>query len=337
MGSLPGSGVRERGSGARFWLGILFGTAFLVLLWTSVDMAAVGALLTRASLPPLLVALLAYGMDFVLRAWRFRMLLDPAGRRVPFGPSVAPFVASFGISDILPFRLGDVFRVYWFHRRFSLPVGQVLGAMVVERVLDLVSILMVAGLALLLVEAALPTEIIAQFRLLLAAAAGASLLVLFSPCAIEAAAGWAEKAFRSKLVALIAETARSVAQAVCGIGSPRRILGMVLLSFALWLLESLVMLGAWVSLGGGIGDWLKPLVAFAFSTLGTLVPALPGHFGSYEVFGLLSYRAVGVDAEQATATILLAHLLLWLPTGLFALGWLIAARRQSPLQALKTR
>jgi uncharacterized protein (TIRG00374 family) len=132
-------------------------------------------------------------------------------------------------------------------------------------------------------------------------------------------------------------TARSVAQAVRGTGNPRRILGMVVLSFALWLLESLVMLGAWVSLGGELPQWLRPLVAFAFSTLGTLVPALPGHFGSYEFFGMLSYRAVGVEAEQAAATILLAHLLLWLPTALFALGWLVSMRRRSPLMVLKTR
>jgi len=324
------------GGNLRFWLGVVVGTAFLALLWTSVDVAAVGALLMRASWPPLVLALAAYALDFLLRAWRFRLLLDPDGRKVPFGPSVAPFVASFGISDILPFRLGDVFRVYWFHRRFSLPMGHVLGAMVVERVLDLVSILMVAGLALLLVDTALPAEIVAQFRLVLIVAVAASLIVLFSPGFIEALAGWGERKFPLVPVTKLAAAARSVAEAVRGTGDPRRILGMVLLSFALWLLESLVMLGAWVSLGGGLPEWLKPLVAFAFSTLGTLVPALPGHFGSYEFFGMLSYRAVRVEAEQGAATILLAHLLLWLPTALFALGWLVSVRRQSPFTVLKT-
>jgi uncharacterized protein (TIRG00374 family) len=329
--------VNTNGARWRFWLGVAVGTVFLVLLWTSVDRAAVGALLMRASWPPLALALAAYALDFLLRAWRFRLLLDPDGRKVPFGPSVAPFVASFGISDILPFRLGDVFRVYWFHRSFSLPVGHVLGAMVVERVLDLVSILMVAGLALLLVDTALPAEIVTQFRLVLAVAVAASLVVLLSPGAIEAVAGWGERRFRHSAMSKLTGTARSVAQAVRGTGNPRRILGMVVLSFALWLLESLVMLGAWVSLGGELPQWLRPLVAFAFSTLGTLVPALPGHFGSYEFFGMLSYRAVGVEAEQAAATILLAHLLLWLPTALFALGWLVSMRRRSPLMVLKTR
>ena len=323
--------------GLRFISGALAGIAFLALLWTSVDMAAVGALLARATWPPLLPALLAYAFDFLLRAWRFRMLLDPKGQRVPLRPSVAPFVASFGISDILPFRLGDVFRVYWFHRRFALPMGHVLGAMVVERVLDLVSILMVAGLALSLVDSAVPDEILTQIRLVTVLAIAASLFVLLSPRAIEAAAGWSERRFALPLVVRLADAARSLAQAVRGTGDPLRVLGTVLLSFALWLLESLVMLGAWVSLGGALPDWSKPLVAFAFSTLGTLVPALPGHFGSYEFFGMLSYRAVGVAAEPATATILLAHIVLWLPTALFAVGWLMTTRREAPLLALRAQ
>lgn len=324
-----------QGGRLRFWLGVVVGAAFLAVLWSTVDMAAVGALLVRATWPPLALALLAYALDFLLRAWRFRLLLDPGGRDVPFAPTVAPFVASFGISDILPFRLGDVFRVYWFHRRFALPVGHVLGAMVVERVLDLVSILMVAGVALMLVDSTLPAEIVAQFRLVLAVAVIASLAVLLSPALIEGLAGLIERKLPFAAAAKLAETARAVARAVRGSGGPKRIAGMVLLSFALWLLESLVMLGAWVSLGGSVTESLRPLVAFAFSTLGTLVPALPGHFGSYEFFGMLSYRAVGVGAEQATATILLAHLMLWLPTALFALGWLAAARTGSPLRLLR--
>jgi uncharacterized membrane protein YbhN (UPF0104 family) len=68
------------------------------------------------------------------------------------------------------------------------------------------------------------------------------------------------------------------------------------------------------------------LVAFAFSTLGTLVPALPGNFGTYEYFGVSSFRAVGVDEPLAAATILLAHMILWLPTALFGIGWLMVAR-----------
>ena len=131
-------------------LGVVLGTGFLLLLWKSLDVAAVGALLARAVPFPLLIGLAAYVADFALRAVRFWLLLD--GRQRAVGPTISPFVASFGISDILPFRLGDAFRVFWFHRHLHLPLGTVLGAMILERMLDLVSIVLLAGLAFYAVD-----------------------------------------------------------------------------------------------------------------------------------------------------------------------------------------
>ena len=88
------------------------------------------------------------------------------------------------------------------------------------------------------------------------------------------------------------------------------------------------MLGAWASLGGAARDALRPFFAFTIATLGTLVPALPGHFGSYDYFGVMALDAVGVERTMAAAVILLSHLLLWLPTALYGVGWLLVSRRR---------
>lgn len=308
--------------------GIVLGGAFLALLWTSVDMAQVSALMARASWPPLVLALVAYAVDFVLRAWRFWHLLQPGeGHRGTFRASIAPFIASFGISDILPLRLGDVYRVHWFHSRQGFPMGRVIGAMIVERVLDLVAILLVAAGALVMVRTGLSGGAVRTLSLVLALAIAGCAGVLLLPAVVEAAATWIEARSARPIVQRIVAGVRSVTQALRAIGTPRRMAGMLLVSAALWLLESLVMLGAWVSLGGDLADWLQPLFAFAFSTLGTLVPGLPGHFGSYDAAGVVSFAAFGLPAERATAVVLLAHLLLWLPTALFGVGWLVAAKR----------
>lgn len=316
-----------RGGWLRVLPGLVLGGAFLALLWNTVDMARVAALMARASPLPLLLALLAYALDFVLRAARFRFLLDPAGRHgLTLKATVAPFVASFGISDVLPLRLGDVFRVWWFHRRFGLPVGLVLAGMIVERVLDLVAILAIAGVALWLVDAPLPHEAMMQLRMAALGVLVLSIAVLALPAVVARIAERIAQRHSHGLVHRVAVAARSVADAVRAIGNARRMAGMLLLSIGLWLLESLVMLGAWISLGGEAGAWLKPLTAFAVATLGTLVPGLPGHFGSFEVFGVLIFVALGIAAEPATATILVAHLLLWLPTALFGIGWLLVMK-----------
>ena len=76
-----------------------------------------------------------------------------------------------------------------------------------------------------------------------------------------------------------------------------------------------------------------PLVLAYLRNLGTLVPALPGHFGSYEYFGLLSFDMVQVDRTMATAVILLAHLILWMPTALFGIVWLLTTRKDRDRKA----
>lgn len=328
--SAPAASHAPARPGAAYWRhlpGLVLGGAFLVLLASSVDMRQVAAILARASWPPLILALLAYAADFVLRALRFWLLLRarrPAG--LPFAPTLAPFIASFGISDVLPLRLGDVFRVWWFRRRHALPVADVLGAMIVERVLDLVAILAVAGFALWLADAALPGVALERLTFAFAAAAAISAGLLFAPALLARGARLAAARLHVPVVQTLAAQAGALADAVRRIGDARRMGWMLLLSVGLWLLESVVMLGAWASLGGAPGALSAPLLAFATSTLGTLVPALPGHFGSYEVFGVLAYTAMGIAPEWATATILLSHLLLWLPTALFGVVWLLVVR-----------
>ena len=316
-------------------LGLVLGGVFLALVFSAIDLAAVGAQLARAAWWPLLIALLAYAVDFVLRALRFWMLLaDDDARDLPFAPTISPFIASFGISDIVPFRLGDAFRVYWFHRQFRLGVGRVIGAMIIERVLDLVSILALASIALLAVDTRIPKAVILQFQLVLTAAWIIGGLTLLSPAILERLATWGHARFDRPFVQKLAGMARSIAASIRSVGNIRRMTGLIVFSIAIWLLESLVMLGAWISLGGAVGEWLRPFLAFTVSTLGTLVPALPGHFGSYEYFGMLSFRAVGVGATMAAAVIMIAHLILWLPTALFGVGWLMLSRRnrQAPIR-----
>ena len=315
----------------RLGAGLALGLIFLVLVGNSVDIASVGRMMMRAAWLPLLLALIAYAVDFVLRAARFWLLLMMGRRdRAPFWPTVSPFIASFGISDILPFRLGDAFRVYWFHKNGRLPVGQVLGAMIVERVLDLVSIVLLASLVLFALGDAVPATISVQFQTILTLTWAACLLVLLSPVVLEGVAGWIDGHFSHRLFGHATATARAIAGSIRALGTMRRMVSMILLSVFLWLLESLVMLGAWLSLSGSLGEWMKPFLAFTISTLGTLVPALPGHFGSYEYFGLLSFDMVQVDPTMATAVILLAHLILWIPTALFGIVWLLTARRDRP-------
>ena len=308
----------------RVALGLIVGVTFVVLVLRSVDFAEVGALLSRASFTPLALAFFAFVADFLLRAVRFwMMLLSTTGRRLSLRPTIGPFIASFGMNDILPFRVGDGFRVLWFSRQFKIPPGTVLGTMIVERILDLVTIVLLGGVSLTLVGASAPAGLVWNFQLVLGVALAGGIGLLFAPAllcrVVEWVFGWINFAPLATLIAALRATSAAILQ----IGSWRRLTVLTVLSLALWVLESIVLVGVWMSLGGSLDAVMKPFLAFVFSTLGTLVPSLPGHFGTFEYFGIQAFALTGVDVSMAAAVLLLAHLILWAPTAIFGVVWLL--------------
>jgi len=310
----------------RIGLGLAAGVAFVILVVRDVRLAEVGALLQRARVGPLLIAIFAFVTDFLLRAVRFWMMLRQTSRRdIPLAPTVGPFIASFGMSDVLPLRVGDAFRVVWFSRQFGISAGTVIGTMIVERILDLVTIVLLGALALALVDVSAQPGLVWHFQVALAVALLGGLGMLFAPALLTRMFERLLRGVELSVIAMLISGLRATSAAVLQVGSWQRIVMFTGMSLALWILESLVLVGAWLSLGGAAGDWLKPFLAFAFSTLGTLVPSLPGHFGAFEFFGVQAFALVGVDASTAVAVVLLAHLILWAPTAIFGICWLLFA------------
>ncbi|HKY80087.1 MAG TPA: lysylphosphatidylglycerol synthase transmembrane domain-containing protein [Sphingobium sp.] len=304
---------------ARLALHAAIGLLFLVLFLRQIDPHGVAAAAEQAWILPIVVALLAYALDFLLRAARFWILLEAvSGRRLPLLRVPGPFIASFGISDLLPLRAGDVFRLLWFQRQMALPPSGVLGAMMIERAFDLFTLLLFA-------IAVVGWHVGDAWLLYLAALPGIGAIVLASAMLArrmrKATMRWA---WLNGLVAAV--DAFSILRSI------RLTCALLGLSLLCWLLESLVLLGAWISLGGSAGDWLAPMAAFVTSTLGTLFPGLPGHFGTFELFGLEMFARTGVAPDFAAAVLLLAHLLLWAPTALFAIAWLPFSRSKKAAQ-----
>lgn len=325
---------REAMRNVQIGFGVAVGLLFCVLLVRSIDLPKVGSLLAQSAIGPLLLGLVAFAADFALRGVRFWAMLQVAtGKKHSLRASMGPFIASFGISDILPLRAGDGFRVLWFSRRFDISMGAVIGAMAVERALDLLTVLVFAAAALALTGIAAPSATTSDFQsALIWIAVGAAVAVFASALIVRWLARHPSSLRTSgagRLLRGLADGLRTTSTAVLQMISWRWLGLFVMLSLSCWILEYLVFFAAWVSLGGAIDAVAAPFLAFAFSTLGTLLPGLPGHFGTFEYFGLKAFVLAGVDPSFAAAVLFLAHLLLWLPTALFGAGWVLAQSLQS--------
>src|SRR3546814_9586518 len=65
----------------RISVGVIIGGIFIVLLLRNIDFGTVSAIIGRAAAGPLLLALVVYAADFVLRAIRYWVMLPAATDR----------------------------------------------------------------------------------------------------------------------------------------------------------------------------------------------------------------------------------------------------------------
>lgn len=105
----------------------------------------VSNILSQADLGWLLVAIGFYAINMVVRIWRWRRLLWNV-KILSFGSVASALLVGYAVNNILPARLGELFRANYVRQNHRVPRSAVIGSIVVERLLD--GLLAVMGLAI---------------------------------------------------------------------------------------------------------------------------------------------------------------------------------------------
>lgn len=88
--------------------------------------------------------------SIVVRCQRWQLLLRPVGD-VPFLPLLSATAIGFLCNMVLPLRVGEVIRPVLLAKRTQIPVSSVFASVVLERLLDMLTILVLLGLVMCLV------------------------------------------------------------------------------------------------------------------------------------------------------------------------------------------
>lgn len=309
------SGLRS----LRLWASVAVSVFFLWLAFRGQDLSQTIGAIRSADYRYVLPALALYFAGVFVRSVRWKALLSPIGSYT--ARSLFPVVViGYMANDVLPARMGEVVRVYVLSEREGLPKASALGTVVVERLLDALTMLLLLAVAAMLVPLSGAIQRIALV------AAGA-LLIGFWPLLFLIV--WPDKLLR--LVApLTARMPRRLSDRVAAAGggflsglrvvrSPR----VVLLGFGLSVLAWLFEAGMYWTLAAGFGlpvGVALVLLTLAVTNLATLVPAAPGYVGSFHLAALLVLRDLaGLDADLAGAYVIALHLTLVVPVVLLGL------------------
>lgn len=299
----------------RVGLGIAFAAFFIWLIATQVNLSELNNALRNTNPAWVGAALFAFCIGYACRIARWRKMLLQDSPLLSFKNCAGPLLASFAINNVLPFRSGDVMRAFAFNRQLGTSSGIVLASLFVERLLDLLMVLLILGGALAVFRldierfAGLGSVMLISLSLLI-------VLVLLFPALFKPLALGLNKViiklfprFGNKLATEINKGMDTLAH----LSKKGTMLILMLWSCAAWLAEGMLFWCVAMALLPAIEAPAAGWLALPVGTLATLIPSTPGYIGTFDYFTIKAMTALGNTATISTAYALLVHALLWLP------------------------
>jgi uncharacterized protein (TIRG00374 family) len=298
----------------RFLLGVGCAAFFAWLIARQIDAGQLRRAFSGAVPHWIAAALLAFCVGYAARIQRWRVMLGVDNPALGWRDCAGPLLGSFAANNVLPLRSGDLLRAFAFNARLGTGSGTVVATLFVERLLDMLMVLVLLGttLALFGMEA---SRFAGVGSLVLVAGAAAILLILLLPQAFSPLALGAGRAVARVVPGLGTKLQGGILKSLATLGHLSRGSTMVQLvawSVLAWIAEGCVFWCAALALPtvtGPLAGWL----ALPVGTLATLIPSTPGYVGTFDYFTVKAMTELGNTTAAATAYALLVHALLWLP------------------------
>jgi uncharacterized protein (TIRG00374 family) len=306
---------------------LLLTVGLLAYFLRGADLGGVWAVTRHAHWPLLLAGVGITLLSYTLRALRWQYLLAPIGE-THFGVAFRTTVIGFAASFLLPARAGEVLRPYLLARREQLPATAAFATIILERLLDLLTVLLLFGVFVVAVDpASLPgnPRVYADVKLGgLIALAGAlvGLVVLFflagHPERLGRAALRIERVLPQRLAHIAARFVETFAQGLAVMRQPGRLAVSLLLSFPLW-----CSIAAGIFITSRAFDitfgYLGSFLVMTLLVVGVAAPT-PGAVGGFHaMYKLAVMTFFSVDENRAVAAAVVLHAISFVPITLLGL------------------
>jgi uncharacterized protein (TIRG00374 family) len=303
---------------------------FTYLALSGIDLRAAWRALHTSDYWWLAPALVAFGLGNLARALRWRSLFAPT-RRPPLGTTLNAMMVGYFYNSILPARAGEAARVLVLTQRASSPPVEITGTVVLERIYDLVSLLLIFFLA----EPWLPHVSWFGPAAVVAGALAAGIAGATTVLAI-----YGERPLRFLLRPLrrlapfteerIERTVDELVHGLSGLHDRRVAMEGLLWTTAAWLCSMtcayLVTLSFHLNLSYAAGVLVQVAIG-----LGMILPSAPAAVGVFEGATLIALRAFRLSRSVALPYALVLHLVNFVPFVVVGAALLHHNARRKPL------
>lgn len=243
-------------------------------------------------------------LGFWIRAVRWRPLLPPE-RTFTIDSLYSATMIGFMANNVLPLRLGEFVRAWALGRREGMSTSRVFATVVVERVVDMLTLIAILGIALLVHPLSAETEAGRLTRLgarvLVITCVGLTTVIVLLERHPQLMMAVVERLTAALPVGARDRGRQAIGQFLAGLGLFRdvpRLLWVFLLSF---LMFGVVVLGLHASLWALHIDvpWYGGLLMLVITAIGIMVPAAPGYIGTMNLASIAGLALFGIPKEVA--------------------------------------
>lgn len=292
------------------FLGLSCSAVFLWLALRDVDLSTIGSNLVTANWMLAIPQLVSLVFFYWLKLLRWRTLLSPFAS-VSTQLLLPSTMVGFAMNNLFPLRVGEIARVFLANIDLSIGRTRILGTLVIERILDVIAVLVLGTGALLLLPGHHDYDMIGN---ILAISAGSlvAVLILFVYYS-RAMLRLLEIGLRrvsGRLSRTLLDRARDLVTSFDLIGSRSTLTLALLNSLIQWGCMGISILIAMHAVGISV-HWSAGFVVLAVTVAGIALPSAPGYLGTIEYCFAFVLTPLGVQRGIAVSAAIFYHVLLW--------------------------
>ncbi|MBW1720820.1 MAG: flippase-like domain-containing protein [Deltaproteobacteria bacterium] len=309
----------------KLWAGILISAVFIFLAFRKVDTGRMWMVLKSANLSSILMIVVFTFLQYVARAWRWAILLEPI-QTTGFRNRIQAVLIGFAANCVFPARLGEFIRANLLGRKEKLSGSSILGTILVERLFDGFTLLLILAIGLS------GTTFTGEWSAVSGSLRGTGYALFFTYLlVILFIVGFKYKTreclnlldrllffFPKKLRKKSIEAIRNFSLGLVLLRSPVHWAGAILLSILVWTFGIVQIQFTELSLGLNL-PLIAAFLVMAMGSFGAMIPSAPGFIGTFHLAVQYAFLFYGLDKEEALSAAILWHAAVVIPTVLAGL------------------
>ncbi len=309
----------------KLWVGLSISALFVYLALREVNLDEVWSVIRATDFLPLAGVIVITFFQYVIRAWRWRILLDPIKDTLFINRLHAVFIG-FAANCVLPARLGEFIRANYLGHAEDISGSSSFATIIVERLFDGFTLLLILSIGLwgttfaeefLSIAGSLRATgsiLLIAYILLIVLLIGFKYRTKPFLAFLERILFFIPKGLRERTIDIV----RNFSRGLVLLKDPEGWAQAVMYSLLLWF-TSLYQIELVERAVGFDLPLVAPFLVLAVASFGVMIPSAPGFIGTFHLSVQYGFVFYGVNKEAALSAAILWHAALFFPTVLLGL------------------